>query len=205
MFVGEELISFENRTYHCTCKAFNGVKCPHLKGFIFESKPLPVVVEPEPEIWRSSRAKRGEINYNEKRIEEAKNDNAFQGVMLASKYDGTQKINNWIMSEKLDGLRAIWNGETLVSRNGNLFYPPEFFIKDFPKGVVLDGELFLGRGMFQKCMSITRRQDGNDEWKDITYLVFDGPNIEGNFSTRLKMLQWMLEKCKSPYVKMHEH
>lgn len=59
------------------------------------------------------------------------------------------------MSEKLDGLRAVWNGKILLSRNGNPFYAPEFFTKDLPKDTVLDGELFLGRGMFQKCVSIT--------------------------------------------------
>ena len=77
--------------------------------------------------------------------------------MLAGKYDGTQDISGWIMSEKLDGLRAVWTGEAMFTRNGNPFYPPEFFTKGLPSDLVLDGELFLGRGMFSKTSSITRR------------------------------------------------
>ena len=38
--------------------------------------------------------------------------------MLAEKYDGTQNIENWLMSEKLDGIRCIWDGQRLYSRNG---------------------------------------------------------------------------------------
>lgn len=58
------------------------------------------------------------------------------------------------MSEKLDGVRCVWTGEAMFTRNGNPFYPPAFFTEGLPKDVVLDGELFLERGEFQKAMSI---------------------------------------------------
>lgn len=131
--------------------------------------------------------------------------NKAMSPMLASKYDGTQDIKNWIMSEKLDGVRCVWDGEKMLTRNGNLFYPPDYFIKDFPKDMILDGELFIDRGEFQKTVSIVRRQDKGDGWKQIKYLVFDGPAISGVFSKRLKVLEETLSKIDSPYIKLHKH
>ena len=63
----------------------------------------------------------------------------------------------WYMSEKLDGVRCYWDGKNLYSRAGNKFYPPPYFIKDFPKDFELDGELWTGRDDFQKCVSIVKR------------------------------------------------
>ena len=51
------------------------------------------------------------------------------------------------MSEKLDGMRCIWTGKTMYSRNGNLIYFPKFFVENWPKSQ-LDGELWLGRDLF---------------------------------------------------------
>ena len=125
--------------------------------------------------------------------------------MLASKFIGTEDVEGWLMSEKLDGLRCIWDGKKMYTRNGNPFYPPKFFIEGLPKDTTLDGELFLGRGEFSKTMSIVRRQDENDEWEDIKYLIFDGPELTGNFKTRLAKLEKVLGKCKNKYVKLHDH
>ncbi|CAI2376162.1 unnamed protein product [Moneuplotes crassus] len=125
--------------------------------------------------------------------------------MLASKYDGTQDIKGWIMSEKLDGIRCIWDGENMKSRAGNKFYVPDFFIENFPKDMVLDGELFLERGEFQKTVSIVKKQDKSDRWKQIKYLVFDGPGIRGNFSMRLKVLEKKLSDVDSKYLELHKH
>ena len=50
------------------------------------------------------------------------------------------------MSEKLDGVRAYWNGENLYTRNGKHLYPPEWFTAKLPKGFALDGELWIRRG-----------------------------------------------------------
>ena len=78
--------------------------------------------------------------------------------MLAEKYDGTQNIENWLMSEKLDGIRCIWDGQRLYSRNGKLFHPPKWFKEGFPSDIVLDGELFLNRKDFSRTSSIVMKQ-----------------------------------------------
>jgi DNA ligase-1 len=54
-----------------------------------------------------------------------------------------------LMSEKLDGMRAVWDGEGLYSRTGKPVSAPPSFFEQLPPGFALDGELFLGRKRFQ--------------------------------------------------------
>jgi DNA ligase-1 len=132
------------------------------------------------------------------------NGKKLSSPMLASTYDGSQDINGWYMSEKLDGVRCIWNGNSLFSRNGNKFYPPDFFIEKFPKNLMLDGELFMDRNSFQDTVSIVKKQDQNDGWKKIKFLVFDGPEIKGKFIRRLEVLERELKNCSSPFLELHK-
>ena len=79
-------------------------------------------------------------------------------LMLASLFD-QEKHNpkGWLMSEKLDGVRCFWNGTTMYSRNGNKFYPPQWFKDQLPKDLALDGELWTKRDDFQRAVSIVKR------------------------------------------------
>ncbi len=52
------------------------------------------------------------------------------------------------MSEKLDGVRCLWDGKKMYTRNGNSFYPPDYFLKSLPNDLALDGELWTKRGDF---------------------------------------------------------
>ena len=99
----------------------------------------------------------------------------FGGVMLAHSWKD-QDPTGWWMSEKLDGMRAYWDGHGLFSRNGNPVYTPEWFLAGLPKQVALDGELWLGRGHFQDLVSITRSQVPDERWKNVKYLVFALPD-----------------------------
>ena len=70
-------------------------------------------------------------------------------VMLASVYEPEKHDpTGWHMSEKLDGVRCLWDGKNLYSRNGNLFYPPQYFKDALPKDIELDGELWTKRNDF---------------------------------------------------------
>jgi len=116
--------------------------------------------------------------------------------LLANKWDLDNGIDpkGWLMSEKLDGVRAIWHGDkgTFLSREGNPFYAPAWFTKRFPRGnIKLDGELFTARGGFQDCVSIVRAQNRPDRWKfSVSYQVFDVPTMADEpFEERLKWLK----------------
>jgi len=105
--------------------------------------------------------------------------------MLAKKYDG-QDPTGWLMSEKLDGVRAIWTGEKLISRTGKPFCAPAWFVEGLPKDVVLDGELWEGRGLFQQTCGKVRTKN-NPNWDGIRYILFDCI-AAGTFTARYKKL-----------------
>ena len=83
-------------------------------------------------------------------------------LMLAHNYTD-QNIIGWHMSEKLDGIRAYWNGECFYSRTGKEIKAPKLFINNMPKGLPLDGELCVGRGKFNETSSIVRKTSRRKE------------------------------------------
>lgn len=104
--------------------------------------------------------------------------------MLAKNYSG-QDPTVWMMAEKLDGVRAVWDGKKLMSRNGNPFSAPAWFTALLPS-IPLDGELYLGRGQFQKTVSIVKKKRPvESEWRKIRFCVFDAPESGGAFKNRL--------------------
>ncbi len=123
-------------------------------------------------------------------------------LLLAHRYQNDIDISGWWMSEKLDGVRAFWDGEKLISRLGNLYLAPDWFTARFP-AMPLDGELFCGVGAFQRTVSIVRRQDRSDDWREVRYLVFDAPTAGGGFEQRQATLEQVLEGCASPHIAYH--
>ena len=124
--------------------------------------------------------------------------------MLAKSFDGEQNINGWLMSEKLDGVRAIWTGTGLLSRNGNRFHAPVWFTAQLPAGVMLDGELFIARGKFQATVGIVKKQSPVDaEWRAISFRVFDAPEASGGFESRLGFCLQVLRDCAVASVVAH--
>lgn len=117
------------------------------------------------------------------------------GVLLAKKYVWDWDPTGWWMSEKLDGVRAYWDGSEFRSRNGNVFYAPDWFKAGMPKEA-LDGELWMGRHKFQETMSIVRRHNGGDAWKQIQFRIFDAPDHNALFEGRLAY-------CKSLNLPAH--
>ena len=46
------------------------------------------------------------------------------GLLLANVYRNHIKLEDYWVSEKLDGVRARWDGERLLSRGGNVLRAP---------------------------------------------------------------------------------
>ena len=125
-------------------------------------------------------------------------------LLLAETWDAAADLTGWWMSEKLDGVRAYWDGKQLVSRLGNLFHAPDWFLEGLPT-VALDGELWIARKAFQRTVSIVRRQDKCDLWKEVRFLVFDVPAIKDPFERRLEFLADTLNRKPLPHVAHHPH
>ncbi|GAA6002693.1 hypothetical protein JCM10207_007630 [Rhodosporidiobolus poonsookiae] len=122
-------------------------------------------------------------------------------VLLANKWDldGKKDPKGYWISEKLDGVRAYWDGQGgLFSRLGNPFAPPEDFIAKLPRGVTLDGELFLGRDRFDETSGIARRLNAGDKWNEMRFMVFDIPSMADDpFETRLAALNKLFPTAPS--------
>jgi len=101
-------------------------------------------------------------------------------LLLAESWDNATDLSGWWMSEKLDGVRAYWDGEHFLSRQGNLYHAPGWFVEGLPN-LPLDGELWIGRKRFQRTVSIVRRQDKTELWNEVRFLVFDAPAAAGGF------------------------
>jgi len=97
-------------------------------------------------------------------------------------------VAGWWVSEKLDGVRAIWNGSKLLTRNGKDLKAPASFTSGLPKGARLDGELWMGRGTFDHLVS-TIQKAGSD-WVGVKFMVFDLAEA-GTFEDRDAKLQQM--------------
>jgi len=131
-------------------------------------------------------------------------------LQLAHTYNPKKhSINGWFISEKLDGMRGFWDGGItrgmpasavpwantakdarlkvqpvatgLWSRYGHVIHAPAEWLAQLP-GCPLDGELYAGRGNFQKLVSITKRMDFSGDWDNVEYKVFDMPPLATVFA-----------------------
>jgi DNA ligase-1 len=124
-------------------------------------------------------------------------------ILLAEAWDNETNLAGWWMSEKLDGVRAYWDGKRFLSRKGNLFLAPEWFLEGMPD-MPLDGELWVGRKKFQSTVGIVKSQDRSEDWRGLRYVVFDAPAYGGEFEARLRFLEGFLKKSKPPFVQALE-
>ena len=113
-------------------------------------------------------------------------------LFLLHTYKKSQDVTGWVMSEKLDGVRAYWDGQQLISRGGNVFNAPQSFLQNFPP-FALDGELWTKRNDFENIVSIVRQQHPDERWSQIHYHVFEVPDQKGGLYERLSVLQTYLE------------
>jgi len=120
--------------------------------------------------------------------------------LLAKNYNAGVEISKFLISEKLDGVRAYWNGKNLITRGGHIINAPAWFTKEFPN-VELDGELWLGRKQFEKLSGIVRKHQPIDrEWHLVKYVVFDLPKDFATFEQRYQKLQTLKSKSSSRYI-----
>jgi DNA ligase-1 len=125
-------------------------------------------------------------------------------LLLAESWDRAQDVAGWWMSEKLDGVRAYWDGKQFLSRLGNIYHAPDWFCAGLPD-LPLDGELWLGRKQFQRTVSIARRQDKSEHWRELRFVIFDAPAVDAAFEARMEFFQKVVGKEKPPYALAHPH
>ena len=125
------------------------------------------------------------------------------GIMLAEIYQQGIDVSQYWVSEKLDGVRARWDGKQLLSRNGQVFATPAWFTKDFP-AIPLDGELWIGRERFEVTASVVRKQQPHEGWRTVRLMVFDLPEHGGAFDERVFAMKHIATQIHSPHLTIIE-
>ena len=121
-------------------------------------------------------------------------------LLLLKEYED-QNVDGWVMSEKLDGVRAYWDGTRLLSRGGNVLAAPSWFTQGFPP-FAIDGELWSGRGEFEKITSIVMQKNPHEGWRALRYNIFEVPDQKGDLKARLSVLEQYLNTHKGTFLRI---
>ncbi len=115
--------------------------------------------------------------------------------LLATLYTGQVDPAVCLVSEKYDGVRAVWDGRLLRHRSGREVAAPRSFLAALP-AEPLDGELWLGRGRFEALSAIVRTAAPRDaDWARVRYMVFEQPGGAGSFAARALRLAELAKRA----------
>ena len=125
-------------------------------------------------------------------------------IPLANVYQKGVDLQAYWVSEKLDGVRAYWDGQQFWSRGGHVYPAPEWFKEGFPDQP-LDGELWSERGQFAQLSGAVRKhQPVAEEWQAVRFHVFDLPLKNTPFNLRYQRLKRLVDESASSYLVLVE-
>ncbi|UCV24213.1 DNA ligase [Ferribacterium limneticum] len=121
-------------------------------------------------------------------------------ILLANVYRDQVDVSRYLASEKLDGVRAIWDGQALRFRSGKPINAPGWFLAGLPNQP-LDGELWIARGQFERLSGIVRRDIPDDAaWREVRYMIFELPGAPGTFSERAEQIRRIVCQANVPWL-----
>ena len=121
-------------------------------------------------------------------------------IILAEVYRQSIDPSKYLVSEKYDGVRAIWDGRELRFRSGNRIHAPSWFIDSLPVDA-LDGELWIGREQFDALSAIVRRSEPIDaDWRKVRYVLFELPGATGTFEDRVARMHALTQSLDLPWL-----
>ena len=121
-------------------------------------------------------------------------------LWLASPYQGNEKLTDYWISEKYDGIRGYWDGHQLLSRSGKALNPPAWFVQGWPSSP-FQGELWAGLGQFEQAASVIQQKQAPDnEWRAMRFMVFDAPTPNKPFTERISLYQGVAKQIGKPWV-----
>lgn len=121
-------------------------------------------------------------------------------ALLANVANANIDPTPYLVSEKYDGVRALWDGKVLRSRAGNVIAAPAWFTAKLPQRP-LDGELWIGRGQFEVLSGAVRKAVPLDEeWRRIKYMIFELPDAPGAFAERYEQIKRVVAAANFPQL-----
>ncbi|MFM2068165.1 MAG: hypothetical protein RLZZ584_3074 [Pseudomonadota bacterium] len=126
-------------------------------------------------------------------------------LLLAKVAAAQPDVSRHLVSEKLDGVRAWWDGQRLLFRSGAPLPAPAWFTAALPRRA-LDGELWLARGRFDALSGLLRQEHGLDDplWRSVSYQLFELPEAPGTFAERVVALQALVAAAGAPHLRVNE-
>lgn len=125
---------------------------------------------------------------------------AAPALLQARVWSGALDPAGYLVSEKFDGVRALWQGGALRFRSGRLVPAPAWFTARLPREP-LDGELWLGRGRFDELSGRVRTDVPDDTaWRALRYQVFELPGAPGPFTERARRLGEIVRAAAWPQL-----
>lgn len=130
---------------------------------------------------------------------------AGKEVQLASVWPAGRSPQGFLVSEKFDGVRAIWDGRVLRFRSGRVIAAPGWFLAALPD-LPLDGELWIGRGQFDSVSGAVRKAVPDDaQWRALTYRVFDAWGLTQPFDQRVQRVVQAVAQAGQPWLVAVRH
>ncbi|QTL35436.1 DNA ligase [Pseudoalteromonas viridis] len=127
--------------------------------------------------------------------------NPTPAVQLAKVYQAQRPVTHYLISEKFDGVRAIWDGRQLLTRSGQPINAPQWFTSALPD-IALDGELWAGYARFEFVSAVVRRHRASEQdWRQVQYLIFDAPDIAGSFAQRYQAYSRLVDTLAQPHIR----
>lgn len=96
-------------------------------------------------------------------------------------WDG-QDVAGWDLSEKMDGIRAYWDGATLRTRGDNVISIPSEWRDSLPGSIPLDCELYHGIDGRFRCGGAAR---SGLFLPGMELVCFEAPSLMGNWRARM--------------------
>jgi DNA ligase 1 len=125
-------------------------------------------------------------------------------LLLAQNAPKGMDPTGYLVSEKLDGVRAVWDGSVLRFRSGRTIAAPAWFTSKLP-ATAMDGELWLARGQFDALSGTVRKAQPVDaQWQQVKYMVFELPQGSGTFAQRAAQLHSLVQTTAWPALQAVE-
>lgn len=125
-------------------------------------------------------------------------------ILLANVYRAQVDVTQYLVSEKLDGVRALWDGRSLRFRSGKPIHAPAWFLAGLPQQA-LDGELWMGRGSFEQLSGAVRKEIPVDgEWRQVRYMIFELPGASGSFRERVDQISLLVRQANVSWLQQVE-
>ena len=122
--------------------------------------------------------------------------------MLATPYHGNVAVPDFLVSEKLDGVRARWDGRSLWTRGGARIAAPAAFTRGWPTDP-MDGELWIARGRFDEVSATVRRVRADPQaWRYVRFMAFDMPANPRPFAERVVRMRVLIAGAGNPQLAM---